>query len=400
MSSSSWRHFLDALGQQRLLTQKILQEVTQVVTKVDVKSAQVEIIVHEAEASENLRSLIEGNGMLGIPPPPTQEMLNQLLETWEVWEQMETELQSVVHHDTVSDAMVFRVLRLGKETLIHLETILEDSLQMVRNSTDVPGDLMNVVSLVQKMKLAMDLFRELDQEALAVARGASSASLAELGPSCVNAFAEVASSNVSCEDQSLSADQFLLQKLEMSLRRVMFGSWQPAVAAPPNQEYFNDMLDNLEPAAVALREAAETTAMSAGRSLLLTSTKLRQSFLQEVQLLDPGWPGQRVDVALHQLVLAHEIFKEFLLRIFDIHTGDELEKVIQRFQTAHLQLKDGGNGIPPILIPERNDLLDEWHHVDEAWNDFKGFQDNLSPTDPRQRCFSPIAQCWKDINKG
>ena len=60
-----------------------------------------------------------------------REMLNELLETWEVWKQMETELQSVVHHDTVSDAMVFRVLRLGKEMLIHLEIIFEDSLQMV-----------------------------------------------------------------------------------------------------------------------------------------------------------------------------------------------------------------------------------------------------------------------------
>lgn len=40
--------------------------------QVDVKSAQVEIIVHDSEATENLRSLIEGNGLLGIPPPPTQ----------------------------------------------------------------------------------------------------------------------------------------------------------------------------------------------------------------------------------------------------------------------------------------------------------------------------------------
>ena len=168
-------------------------------------------------------------------------------------------------------------------------------------------------------------------------------------------------------------------------------------------------LDNLEPAVIALREATgETTAatLSAGRTLLLCSTKLRQSFLQEAQLLDPGWPGKRVDVALHQLALAHEIFKEFLLRIFDIHTGDELENVIQRFQTAHLQLKDGGNGISPILIPERQDLLDEWHHVDEAWNEFKGYQDSLTPMDPgSQRCFSLVTQgvhfrCWKAMNKG
>lgn len=63
------------------------------------------------------------------------------------------------------------------------------------------------------MKLAMDLFGELDQEALAVARGASSASLAELGSSCVNAFTEIARSIgtnlTSCEDHSdLSADQW------------------------------------------------------------------------------------------------------------------------------------------------------------------------------------------------
>ena len=79
-------------------------------------------------------------------------------------------------------------------------------------SSQVCSTIWVISGFVQQMKLAMDLFGELDQEALAVARGASSVSLAELGPSCVNAFAEIARSigtNVTCEDHSdLSADQW------------------------------------------------------------------------------------------------------------------------------------------------------------------------------------------------
>eukprot|EP00435_Cladocopium_sp_Y103_P069066 s36_g32.t1 len=245
MSSSDWRFFLNALAHQRLLTQQMLQEVTQVAMKVNVKSAQVEIIVHDSEATENLRSLIEGNGLLGIPPPPTQEMLNSLLETWKVWETMEVEIQNVVHLDVVSDAMILRVFRLSKEVLLHLEIIMQNALEMVRNTT-VPGYLMNLATeqavlvskvveeaclinlgievdekwrilnksrLVQQMKAAMDLFSELDQEALVVARGAAATLLIELGPSCVKAFDEVSSSitsgeNVSCENRTLSADEW------------------------------------------------------------------------------------------------------------------------------------------------------------------------------------------------
>ena len=66
--------------------------------------------------------------------------------------------------------------------------------------------------LVQQMKAAMDLFSELDQEALAVAHGAAPNLLIELGPSCVKAFDEVSSSitgeNVSCENQTLSPDEW------------------------------------------------------------------------------------------------------------------------------------------------------------------------------------------------
>ena len=59
-------------------------------------------------------------------------------------------------------------------------------------------------------------------------------------------------------------------------------------------------------------------------------------------------------------------------------------KTISQFEVAHIQLKDGGDGIPSILLPERTDLLNEWQLVDEAWNEFKEFQTIFTPADSRQ----------------
>ena len=58
-------------------------------------------------------------------------MLNNLLEIWELWETMEVEIQNVVHLDMGSDAMILRVFRLSKEVLLHLEIIIQNSLEMV-----------------------------------------------------------------------------------------------------------------------------------------------------------------------------------------------------------------------------------------------------------------------------
>ena len=60
-----------------------------------------------------------------------RQMLNSLLEIWEVWETMEVEIQNVVHLVVVSDAMILRVFRLSKEVLLHLEIIMQNSLEMV-----------------------------------------------------------------------------------------------------------------------------------------------------------------------------------------------------------------------------------------------------------------------------
>ena len=59
-----------------------------------------------------------------------------------------------------------------------------------------------------------------------------------------------------------------------------------------------------------------------------------------------------------------------------------------RFQAAHRILKEGGNGIPAIMVPERQDtaflpeaskgcvqdLLSQWQRVDSAWKDFISYQ--------------------------
>eukprot|EP00913_Durusdinium_trenchii_P002322 g2144.t1 len=72
MTHSEWHAFFMTLAQQEILTKTTMQYFTQVGLKVDVKSSQVEITVRLSQASGNLRNLIEGNKVKGIPAPPSQ----------------------------------------------------------------------------------------------------------------------------------------------------------------------------------------------------------------------------------------------------------------------------------------------------------------------------------------
>ena len=167
----------------------------------------------------------------------------------------------------------------------------------------------------------------------------------------------------------------------ISLLRGSHSSLSVPFAVPPSAR-----LHTLDPAVRAITMITEADSvlevLAAGQALRSASSGLQRKYLQEVNKVTEPW-SKRVDVALQQMVLAHEIFKEIVLQVFDIHSN-ELMKTISQFEVAHIQLKDGGDGIPSILLPERTDLLNEWQLVDEAWNEFKEFQTIFTPADSRQ----------------
>lgn len=500
MTDSEWHAFFMTLANQRVLTKRTMQYFTQVGLKVDVKSSQVEITVRLSQASGNLRDLIEGNKIKGIPAPPSQAIVDALLSVDATWNTFESELEAAVHLESVSEIIMARVDLLGERILHTLESVMHMGLDMVTNTTipayvidtsfeqvllasemmqsavllnfgqDVtsnwdslnasrasytshmwkllegePGksDRVTNVCLVQQVKRANDLYSRFEQAALSVGHGNSGAltDLVLLSPLALQALEVSAESlstgNGSCGNGSLLADEWiqlhreaavmaslsqeitgeyillkqgerhnsqrldlLVEDLDASLRRIMFGSFEPPIAAPSSQEKFDHMLGHLAPAVTNLKQAISgidiTAVLNAEHQLMLDAETLQDQYLTGATTMDAQWPGKRVDVARRQVTLAQKVFTEAALFAYDLRSSDaELNAAVGNFEEAHLQLRDGGGGLSGIMLPERQDLLTQWEQVDGAWQQVRGYLRQ----EPISRLESAMLQLVAELTK-
>jgi len=491
-----WLSFFATLSKQRLLTQKLAQYFTQVGLRVDVKTSQVEITVLLSQASGNLRNLIEGNTIRGIPAPPSQDVVDKLLHVASTWKTFESELQATVHLESVPDVSLFRVELLAKDISNLLEDVMHLAMPMLVNSTvpaevdmsielalmtsemtqaalhilfdqDVSAnwDIVNAsriafetnrwkllqgsstgevtrrvtdVCIVQQVKTATDLFRQVEEKVLGVAHGNSEDldGMIQLSPMAVDALelsaTSLAQGNATCGNGTMTAEdwhqlhreaarvamlstkvstEFVLLKqehshnrelldtlvtdLDSSMRRIMFGSYDPPVVAPTTQSKFDHMLNHLEPSLQQLKEASlganiEETLRSS-QALTTSAQTLQEQYLVGAEAADPQWPGKRVDLATSQLILACQVFQEAVLYASDLSTSDAaLRQAIHRFEVAHHQLKDGGSGFSAIMMPERQDLMDQWDRVNAAWAQVKSYQSSGFQVDDLTRTESAV----------
>lgn len=60
---------------------------------------------------------------------------------------------------------------------------------------------------------------------------------------------------------------------------------------------------------------------------------------------------------------------------YDLVTSETaLQEVIDRFEVALHQLRDGGDGFAAIMMPERQDLMNQWGTVHNAWDQVLAYQ--------------------------
>eukprot|EP00435_Cladocopium_sp_Y103_P055799 s283_g18.t1 len=485
MTEARWNAFLTTLASQQLWTQQACQYFVQVAMKVDIKTSQVEITVLKSEATLNLRRLIEGSKILGIPPPPTQPVVDHLLKAAEIWNTLESELDQGVQQESISEVTLGRVELLSHQLLHELELVMEECLPLLINSTvpvyamDLAEQLARLASMiveeaclihhghaveenwhhlnasrevfnsnrwtllhgapatttrpkvepvsdvciVQQMKRGTDLYGALEKKALAVAFGDHHAlePLVQLGPAAVDALNELAFSffrgNGSCGNSSMAPEQWiqlhtqvaqlsetsgelavelvlfqqglspneerlnaLMEEVDSALTRVMFGSFDPPVPAPPDQSDFDHLLLYMEPSVKELKRLSSAKAyqgdlmagLAAEDQLMEHTLALQEHFLKEALALDPTWPGHRVDLARRQIVRARQVLNEALLFMLGLTDSQErLQAVTEVFHAGHVRLREGGNGVPKILLPERQDILDQWLRVDGAWTEFQ-----------------------------
>lgn len=479
-----WLAFFSTLSAQRLLTQRSAQYFTQVGLKVDVKNSQVEITVMLSQASSNLRNLIEGNKIRGIPAPPSQSVVDKLLDVAATWKTFESEMEAAVHLESVSSIILNRVELLAKNILKTLQDAEHLAMPMVLNS-DVPAGAVEVgveqalavsemaqsalhiiydtdvaanwehlnasrarieasrwqllqgtpatetslgiqkvtdVCIVQQVKAAMDLYSQAELAALKVAHGDNMEvdTMIRMSHLAVDALENIIPSltmgNGTCGNSTLAAEEwqqlhlevahlaalgaevateFLLFKhgsspnserldalvleLESTMRRIMFGSFDPPVAAPPTQSLFDHILQKIEPAFQQLIQAVagdvDETVLRHGQDLTAHAQSLQEQYFTRAAAADLVWPGQRVHLASSLESQAYQVFQAAVLYSYDLATSDTaLQEAIDRFQLALNQLKDGGPGFAAILMPERQDLMTQWGTVRDAWNQVLAYQ--------------------------
>ncbi|CAK9064241.1 unnamed protein product [Durusdinium trenchii] len=157
--------------------------------------------------------------------------------------------------------------------------------------------------------------------------------------------------------------------------KAIYGSFTPPVPAPMTQWHFEELI-KLEPWVQEMQRLAGSPMpqnlqmVDAGDHLMEDVLTLQEEYLKEALALRPSWPGQRMDLAVQQMGLARKVFKEAVLFSYDLRSNDkQLQAAIGMFRDNHARLKDGGEAIPAIMLPERQDLMDQWELVDAAWNE-------------------------------
>lgn len=479
-----WLAFFTTLSAQRLLTQRSAQYFTQVGLKVDMKNSQVEITVMLSQASSNLRNLIEGNKIRGIPAPPSQSVVDKLLDVTATWKTFESELEAAIHLESVSTIILNRVELLAKNILKALQEAEHLAMPMLLNS-DVPAAAVEVgveqalavsemaqsalhiiynmdvaanwerlnasratieatrwqllqgvpatetslgiqkvtdVCIVQQVKVAMDLYSQAEQAALKVAHGDRMEvdTMIRMSHLAVGALENIIPSltmgNGTCGNSTLAAEEwqqlhlevahlaalgaevateFLLFKhgsspnserldalvleLESSLRRIMFGSFDPPVAAPPTQSKFDHILQKIDPTFQQLIQAVagdlDETVLRHGQDLTRHAESLQEQYFTRALAADPVWPGHRVHLASGLEAQAYQVFQAVVLFSYDLVTSETaLQEVIDRFQVALHQLRDGGDDFAAIMMPERQDLMNQWGTVQNAWDQVLAYQ--------------------------
>lgn len=176
----------------------------------------------------------------------------------------------------------------------------------------------------------------------------------------------------------------LLEKLADTLKLAIYGSFTPPVPAPMTQWHFEELI-KLEPWVQEMQRLAGSPMpqnlqmVDAGDHLMEDVLTLQEEYLKEALALRPSWPGQRMDLAVQQMGLARKVFKEAVLFSYDLRSNDkQLQAAIGMFRDNHARLKDGGEAIPAIMLPERQDLMDQWELVDAAWNELLLSQNEMT----------------------
>jgi hypothetical protein len=167
-----------------------------------------------------------------------------------------------------------------------------------------------------------------------------------------------------------------ISETQLCLDNLKFGNGALNIPAPPNDAILNQMfqLDALWNQITTVIAASNIELVANNCFAMQTSVQnLMNTYTNVASQSNAAVPSQRLNAISQQLVLARQLVNVVLLRGLGMplpHSSASPDILVTMFEASHVQLLKGGNGLPSV-IPERDDLRQQWNNVDQAWSALK-----------------------------
>lgn len=176
----------------------------------------------------------------------------------------------------------------------------------------------------------------------------------------------------------MSTPEALLEgrrSLDVSVRRLRFGSHAPEVPAAPVQHVLDRLVVNLLPAVDAFHEALEgedleTIFNESSAVLRQVDDFLEIFFVEGAAEAVHSAPLYRMQVASRQIMLVQSIFRDYVLVSGNASAQTSMSETIANFEAVHRALREGGQGVAKLSLV-RQDVVKQWDRISAVWGAFR-----------------------------
>jgi len=121
---SEWRALLGGSAHVRCHCEMAFLYFLQILNGVEVDASKVKLTVQISAEHSELRKLVQGSRLDGIPTPPTQEIMDEMLEALAAWTRLEALLAAAAEMDTLPTGHLARTVRLREDFEHRMDSVL------------------------------------------------------------------------------------------------------------------------------------------------------------------------------------------------------------------------------------------------------------------------------------
>lgn len=176
---------------------------------------------------------------------------------------------------------------------------------------------------------------------------------------------------------NMSTPEALLEgrrALDVSVKRLRFGSHAPAVPAPPVQYVLDRLVVDVLPAVDAFHDALEgedvATIFNQSSAVLRHVDDFLETFFVEGAADAVAAPMYRMQLASRQIMLVQSIFRDYVLLSGNATAQTSMSETIANFEAVHRALREGGRGVAKLSLV-RQDVLKQWDRISAVWGTFR-----------------------------